>query len=258
MKLWLSDLWVSSRYALVKSMGQTKRNMSMMFYAVPYVMALVAYVFVAPMLTFLAGILLQLIVAACLADYMDYIRSIVLFNMSDAKEHKRNFRSYFRTAFILFMLIWFVDYAFQLLIAPLLGALLPFLLVIPFTFILYGALLMTPYFESLYIGNEEIGSAFSEVKSFMKRNAWVWIINGIALVLGLFLLGSGIGQVLSNIPMPELLRPFITILIQGAIFQFMLGFLMLYRGNLYDILNKGSRQARVMRLLNQQQPPKAS
>jgi len=257
MKLWISDFWVSSRYALTKSASQTKRNMSMMFYAVPYVMALVVYLFVAPMLTFLAGIILQLIVAACLADYMDYIRGIALYNMSDQKEHKRNFRAYFRTAFILFMLIWFIDYAFQLLVIPLLGTIMPFLLFIPFTFVLYCALLMTPFFESLYIGNEEIGSAFSEVKRFMKLNAWVWVINGVVLIVGLLIIAMGLGKLMGLLPLPQGISPFVTILIQGAVFQFLLGFVLLYRAHLYDILNKGSRQARVMRLMNQQKPPQS-
>lgn len=230
----------------------------MMFYAVPYVMALLVYLVLSPLMTFLAGIILQLIVAACLADYMDYIRKIALQNMTDQREHKRNFRTYFRTAFILFMLVWFVDYAFQLVLTPILSLIAPFLLIIPFTLLIYAALLLTPYFEALYIGDEEIGSAFSEVKRFMKLNAWVWVANAVFLIGAMLLLNTGLSQVLLLIPMPVAIRPFVSLLFLGAVYQFLLGFILLYRSHLYDVLNKGSRQSRVMRLLNKTIPPKAS
>lgn len=250
MKLLLMDIWVCTRYAWAESLIQTKRNLSMMFYAVPYVMALFVYLFIAPMMTFLAGIVLQLIVAAFLADYMDYIHQITLLRMSDKKEHKRNFRTYFRTAFVLIMLLYFINYAFSLLIVPLFAVVMPFMLAFPFSLVLYGALFMTPYLESLYIGNEDIGSAFSEVLSFMKRNAWVWIINALVLLLTIWVINTGFSKLIALIPLPAASQPFVSLLILGAVYQFLLGFAMLYRANLYEVMSKGSRQARIMRLLN--------
>lgn len=253
----MTDLWVSSRYAWQQTTHQTHRNMSMMFYAAPYLLALLVYSFVAPMLTFFAGILLQLIVAACLADYMDYVRQIALYGLTDQRHHVRNFRTYFRTAFVLFLLLWFINYTYSLLIMPLIQLIAPILLIIPFSLLLYGALFMTPYLESLYIGNEEIGSAFSEVIAFMKRNGWVWMINNLLLILGLYYVNLVLAAGLRMIHLPIWIKPTADLLLLGIFYQFFIGFGMLYRSHFYLILNKGSRQSRVLRLLNKSETPKS-
>jgi len=221
-----------------KSIVALKKNPLIFVIGVPYGIVYLAVGIIASQVSFFGGMLLLLIRAAIISDYLFIISRILSRGIFDKEDVKVGFKVYFIQVYAILFLLWFINYGMALFIDPISRAVTGGILSMIIEILLFAVLSAVP--ECIYQKHLERGDLVTYSYKFVKENPFQWLVPNIVLVgISLFAynLISGslyfiLGGLFSGIVG--------AVLIQGAV-----GFIMIYRGFLFQTLSSSSLRKRM-------------
>ena len=234
----VKDFFEINEKVFRKSIIALKKNPLIFVIGVPYGIIYLAVGIIASQVSFLGGLLLLLIRAAIISDYLFIISQILSRGFFDKDDIKIGFKVYFVQVYSMLFLLWFIDYGMALFIRPISFALTGGLLSIALKILLFAVLSAVP--ECIYQKHLDRGDLISYSYRFVKDNALQWLVPNVVLV--------GISVFIYNL----ILKSFYLIIggvfsaVVGAVLiQGMVGFIMIFRGFLFQTLSSSSLRKRM-------------
>ena len=234
----VKDFFEINEKVFRKSIVALKKNPLIFVIGVPYGIIYLAVGIVASQVSFFGGMMLLMIRAAIISDYLFIISRILSRGFFDKEDVKVGFKVYFVQVYSVLFLLWFIDYGMMLFINPISRAVTGGLLSIVLKTLLFAILSAVP--ECIYQKHLNRGDLITYSYRFVKENAFQWLVPNIALV--------GLSILIYNL----ILKTFYLIIggvfsaVVGAVLiQGVVGFIMIYRGFLFQTLSSSSLRKRM-------------
>lgn len=246
------DLVSTNKIVLKKSSKAFRNNPELMVVGAFYLIAVMLAARISSSVGIFGGLIMTLLQSAILSDYLFLMNRIVYTGKFTMADFKSGFSVYFRKVWVVLFVIFVARYGISILLQPF-QMILPgagFLLLL-FNFV--ALLLLNPLPETLYQKHFQELESFSYAFRFSKENVISWfgpnILMG-AILYGFYtLIAKGVTFIIKGLPYSvqfSLYAVLIAILLQAGI-----GYAMVYRGYLFQILSTTTRRKRVfMRNLN--------
>lgn len=239
----LEDIWQTNKKIAPKAFKLMWKNWQIIFTGIIYSAILILLWRVAFMFWILAGIVITLVQGALISNYIYLIENIIQYQRITIEDFKRGFGAYIWKVYGIMFVIWFVNYGANLFLKPLfsirIGTISLWFLIEIVAFLLLNCL---P--EAIYQKHYDIGGTFRYSFEFIKENWIDWFVPNFILGL-LFYVAVG-DMFISNFLMGKVAFRFAS---SGVFFyvigQFLLAFIMIYRGMLFEILSNTSRRKRM-------------
>lgn len=244
----IQDLLITNKKVYKSTLAKLKNNPELLVIGVPYIVLLALGVMMASSISLIGGILLTVVTSAVFSSYLYVIDNIISkgkFHMDDIKD---GFRVYFRKIYIIVLLFYLLNYGLSLFVYPLLG-IIPFgyyiIMLIRFAILL----VFNPLPEMIY---QKYHSEIDTIKStleFSKNNLVTWFVPNIIFMTLIWVLTTVISNVVMII-IPSVggsVGLSIQILISLILVQAVIGSVMIYRGELFNILSTSTRRKRLFK-----------
>ncbi|QEK12472.1 hypothetical protein FQB35_09110 [Crassaminicella thermophila] len=237
------DIVETNKNIIPKAFQLAVKNWPIVFTGIIYSIISILLFRIASLFWILAGILLSLVVSALFSNYLYLIENIIRYGKISFEDFKRGFTVYIWKIYGAMVVIWLVNYGASLLLGSILR--------VKIGFISFWALLQWIAFlllnclpEVIYQKHYAVGESFNYSFSFIKENWIDWFVPNIFLGLLLYIV---MGRMLTynvflGVSFLHLSIRSIIIYFAG---QFLLSFMMVYRGLLFDILSSTTRRKRI-------------
>lgn len=245
---WLYDIWQTNKNIFIKTNKLMGEHPLLMYIGLVYIPILAAAVYAASAIRFFGGMILAFAIAAVLSNYFHLIDLAIKGYRTAWQDVREGFFVYSRKLFNILFILYVANFGVNLLIMPLLPGLLKVLVGL----ILWNGLLLVLNALPEVIYQKPYGEVDSlkYALSFERKNLLAWYVPNLALyglvigtqMLVLKYLMPWAGQ----LPGPVALGVVIVSLL--LISQFVLAYWMLYRGQLFHLLDTTSRQRRIMKI----------
>lgn len=234
----LKDLALTNRTVFKKSLTAFRNNPLLFALAIPYMALTLVAGSVASMLGFLGGILIFVVQAAILSDFLHIIHQVMTRRRFDLEDFKNGFTVHFRKIYMALFLLWVANYGLSLLLAPLLRAMgLSFVMAAIYFFAL---VILNPLPEMIYQKYYSEAETFVKTIEFTRENAVSWLVPNAVLILALL----GVRRLIDSLLLPLGLG-WLNILVLSIVAAGLISFGMIYRGYLFDVLFKTTRRKRL-------------
>lgn len=234
----LKDLIKTNRTVLKKTIVAYKNNLLLVLLGIPYMALTFSAGLLASWLGFFGGILIFVVEAAIISDYLHIINQVMTRRKFDLEDFKNGFKVHFRKVYMVLFFIWVANYGASLLLMPILNALsLGFVLIAIYFF---AFIILNPLPELIYQRHYSEWETILKSVEFSRENAFCWFVPNAVLITGIYAL---------NIVIQNLMRPlasgWLSLMVSSVVMAGLLSFIMLYRGFLFDILFKTTRRKRL-------------
>lgn len=193
-------------------------------------------------LSFLGGLILAIISAACTSSYLYLIQNIINNRIADANDFKNSFTPYLTRVMNITFYIWIASLLYGLLSNAI--SKIPYGNIINIAVPIIAVILLNPLPEMIYQTYNSEASIFSASFNFMKENFIEWMVPNLLFNLALYyLLGGNISLGLS-----VGMQFGIVGTIKFVLGLFVVLFMMVYRGILFRFLNESTRRSRLFKL----------
>ncbi len=243
----VNDILRTNRDVLLKTAQTLKNNMEILVVGGFYLLVILLSSRLTPLFGFLGGIVSILIQTALISNYLYIMNCIVFHGTFDKNDFRAGFSVYFRMIWVIFLVIITLRYAIDLLVLVPLSAMMGFaiiyikLLYWVIIFIAFNALPETIYQQDL----SELDD-FKYSFNFIKTNPIEWFIPNIILFGILYIVynfaSSIIHMITRGLPFDIQFALYWVLMI--IVLQIIIGFIMIYRGVLYNILSNSTRKKR--------------
>lgn len=186
----------------------------------------------------LASLVIYVIMAAVISDYLYIINQVIHNRSFDMGDFKAGFRVYLRKVYAFLFLIWVIQLGISLIIAPILPIMRePFMTksINLFMIILFNAV---P--ETIYQKYFSEGDTFMYATQFIKENALEWFAPNIIVIGILYFINSQFTVLLAKLNF-SIIGTIISLVLTSGI----AGFAMIYRGYLFELLTTTTRRKRL-------------
>jgi len=234
----LKDLALTNKSVLKKAVSAYKHNLLIFLLAMPYMALTMVAGSVASMMGFLGGILIFVVEAAIISDYLHIIHQIITRRKFDLDDFKNGFTIHFRKVYMVLFVVWVANYGASLLLSPILNAMgLGFVLVAIYFF---AFVILNPLPEMIYQKYFSEADTFVKTVEFTRENAISWLVpNGLIFAV-LFAVRALIDYALMPLGLGWL-----NLLVMSVVSAGLISFGMIYRGYLFDVLYKTTRRKRL-------------
>lgn len=186
----------------------------------------------------LASLVIYVIMAAVISDYLYIINQVIHNRSFDIGDFKAGFMVYLRKVYAFLFLIWVIQLGISLIIAPILPIMRePFMTnsVSLFLIILFNAV---P--ETIYQKHYSEGDTVIFATQFVKENALEWFAPNIIGIGLLYFINSQFSVLLAKLNF-SIIGTIISLVLTSGI----AGFAMIYRGYLFELLTTTTRRKRL-------------
>lgn len=186
----------------------------------------------------LASLVIYLIMAAVISDYLYIINQVIHNRSFDLEDFKTGFKMYLRKVYAFLFLIWVIQMGIDLILAPILPIFRePFMTsaINLFMMIVFNAI---P--ETIYQKYYSEGDTVVYATQFIKENAIEWFAPNIIVIGLLYFVDSQFAVLLAKLNF-SIIGTIISIVLTSGI----VGFAMIYRGYLFELLTTTTRRKRL-------------
>lgn len=234
----LKDLALTNRSVFKKSISAFKNNLLIFLLAIPYMALTMVAGSVASMMGFLGGILIFVVEAAIISDYLHIIHQVITRRKFDLEDFKNGFTVHFRKVYMVIFVVWVANYGASLLLSPILNAMgLGFVLVAIYFF---AFVILNPLPEMIYQKYFSEAETFVKTVEFTRENAISWLVPNALIFIILFGVRALIDGALFSFGLSWL-----NLLVMSVVSAGLISFGMIYRGYLFDVLYKTTRRKRL-------------
>ncbi|MGM0379958.1 MAG: hypothetical protein ACQEQE_09455 [Bacillota bacterium] len=244
----LKDLFYTNRKVLLKTIGTFLKCNELLIIGIPYLVVAMITFQITSRMTFLAGIILTAVMSALISDLLYVIETVLKTNKFSWNAFKVGYKVYFRNIFGTVFVFYLVNYGIELFIRPILSF-LPLGGLIILTLKLILLILFNPLPEVFYQKKYQELDSLNYSFEFVKKNPFSWFVPNIFIFsiiyffykylinfLGSLLLGVNISVVFA-----------LTSVVVLFVNQLFVGFFMIYRGYLFNILDHSTRKKRLFK-----------
>lgn len=234
----LKDLALTNRSVLKKAVSAFKNNLLIFLLAIPYMALTMVAGSVAAMMGFLGGILIFVVEAAIISNYLHIIHQVITRRKFDMDDLKNGFTVHFRKVYMVLFVVWVANYGASLLLSPILNAMgLGFVLVAIYFF---AFVILNPLPEMIYQKYFSEADTFVKTVEFTRENAVSWLVPNAVIFALLFAIRALIDGALLPFGLGWL-----NLLVMSVVSAGLISFGMIYRGYLFDVLYKTTRRKRL-------------
>lgn len=234
----LKDLALTNRSVFKKAVSAFKNNLLIFLLAMPYMALTMVAGSVAAMMGFLGGILIFVVEAAIISDYLHIIHQVITRRKFDLDDFKNGFTIHFRKVYMVLFVVWVANYGVSLLLSPVLNAMgLGFVLVAIYFF---AFVILNPLPEMIYQKYFSEAETFVKTVEFTRENAISWLVPNAVIFAILFAIRALIDAALLPFGLGWL-----NLLVLSVVSAGLISFGMIYRGYLFDVLYKTTRRKRL-------------
>lgn len=232
------DLLQTNQKVFMKTWKSFSKNYLLFLLGIVYMAILFAGSIGASIFGPLASLIIYLIMAAVISDYLYIINQVIHNRQFDLDDFKNGFKFYLRKVYAFLFLVWVIQMGVDVLLAPMIPLFRePFMMtsINWFMIILFNAVPETIYQKYFSEGDTVIFAT-----QFIKENALEWFAPNILVIGLLYLINSQFTVLLAKMNF-SLLGTLVSIILTSGI----AGFAMIYRGYLYELLTTTTRRKRM-------------
>ncbi len=234
----LRDLLSTNKKIFEKTWKSFSKNLLLFLLGIVYMAILFCGMMASISFGPLASLIIYLILAAVISDYLYIINQVIHNRQFDKDDFKVGFRVYFRKVYAFLFLIYVIQLGIDLLLAPMIPILRePFVsaAISWFMFLLFNAV---P--ETIYLKYFNEGDTFVYATQFIKENWLEWFAPNAFIFAMLYVISMPLARVIASFNL-SLVGTIITIIITSGL----AGFAMIYRGYLFEMLTTTTRRKRL-------------
>lgn len=232
------DLLQTNQKVFVKTWKSFSKNYLLFLLGIVYMAILFAGSIGASIFGPLASLIIYLIMAAVISDYLYIINQVIHNRQFDLDDFKNGFKFYLRKVYAFLFLVWVIQMGVDVLLAPMIPIFRePFMMtsINWFMIILFNAVPETIYQKYFSEGDTVIYAT-----QFIKENALEWFAPNLVVIGLLYLINSQFTVLLAKMNF-SLIGTLLSIILTSGI----AGFAMIYRGYLYELLTTTTRRKRM-------------
>jgi hypothetical protein len=234
----IKDLVLTNRTVLKKTLMVYKSNLLLFLLAIPYMAITLSAGTLASMLGFFGGILIFVVQAGVVSDYLHIIHQVITRRKFDVEDFKNGFTIHFRKVYMVLFVLWVANYGISLLLMPILNAMnLGFVL---YAFYIFVFLILNPLPEMIYQRHYSEPETLMKSVEFSRENVISWFVPNSVLIVALLAVRGLINGLLAPVGSSLLI-----LLVMSVVSAGLISFGMIYRGYLFDILYKTTRRKRL-------------
>lgn len=238
MKDILQDLIKTNIKVFSRTIKTFSTNLTLFFLGLVYTAILFVAVMGSQMFGIFASLIVYLLVAAVISDYLYIINQVIRNRKFDIEDFKIGFKAYFRKVYAFLFLYWVVQMGVEMFLTPVFSILsAPYMI---FSINIFLIILLNAIPETIYQKHYSEGETLHYAIEFVKENAIDWFVPNVLLMGLLYLINTKLFTILNVINL-SLLGTVIAIALTSGI----LGFGMIYRGYLFEILSSSTRKKRI-------------
>jgi hypothetical protein len=244
----LQDLFYTNKKVLFKTLKTVFKTQELFIIGIPYLLIPMIVFSMAGALSFLAGIIIFACISAVISDYLYVIEFILKHERFSWDAFKVGYKVYFRNIFGTLFVLYLVNYGIGLFISPILS-ILPFGGLIIWLIQLGIVLILNPLPEVFYQKKYDELDSLNYSIFFMKKNPIDWIVPNIVLGLGTYFVYRSVFSLVSILTYSlsyAVSLPIIVIVV-AILLQVVVGFSLVYRGYLFNILDNSTRRKRLFK-----------
>ncbi len=242
----IEDIIQTNKDIIFKSFKLAVKNWKIFLVGFAYSILSVIMWSVAANAWILAGIIMALFQSAVISNYLYLIEKIINYGSFNFEDFKSGFKVYLWKVYGVIIVFWFVRYGASLFLRSLFyinfGGISLWTIIQIVAFILLNSLPETIY-QKYYERFETISYSFN----FIKENWIEWFIpNGLILVVA-YLVHVAVSKLLFLITFNTnvFVTSILNLIVYSVIYQLILSYAMIYRGELFNILSTSTRRKRM-------------
>lgn len=235
-----------------KSTRALQQNPGLLVVGAFYLIAVMVVNQIAGLFGIFGGLITTLFQSAVLSDYLYLMNRIIRVGHFTPDDFKLGFRVYFRKIWVVLLIIWVAQFAVMTMSQPL-GLLLPSVWMISVIIRVVALAVFNPLPETLY--QKQLGEldSFMYAFDFIKQNWIDWFVPNIVLGGACYGVYTGANMLMAVTlrGLPFAMRTSLTLVLVAILLQAILGYMMVYRGYLFNMLSTTTRRKRLfMRHMN--------
>lgn len=244
----LQDIFYTNKKVLLKTIKTVFKTQELFIIGIPYLLIPMIVFSMAGALSFLAGIIIFACISAVISDYLYVIEFILKHERFSWDAFRVGYKVYFRNIFGTLFVLYLINYGIGLFIQPILR-IIPFGGLILWLLQLAIILLINPLPEVFYQKKYDELDSLNYSIHFMKKNPISWIVPNIFLVLGTYgvykIVFTLVSMVTSSLSYTLALG--VIVIVTALLLQVVIGFSLVYRGYLFNILDSSTRRKRLFK-----------
>lgn len=248
----LQDIIVTNKTVIKKSTKALKNNPGLLIVGAFYLVAVLLVMQLAGVMGIFGGLIITLFQSAVLSNYLFLMNRIVRVGTFSQEDFQAGFRVYFRKVWVVLLIIWVAQLAVATLSQPI-HLLIPAFGMVTFIIEVIAFIVFNPLPETLYQKHLGEIDSFMYAFSFIKENWIDWFIPNIVLGGACYGIYWAINHVFFTAlrGLPFALKTSLSIVLIAILVQAILGYMMVYRGFLFEMLTTTTRRKRLfMRHMN--------
>ena len=236
------DLWHTNLKVAKKTFYLSKDNPKLFLLGIPYMIILLIASRIAIAAGIFAGLILLLIQSAIISDYLFILNKLLRTGKFDIEDFKSGFRVYFRKVYISLFFIRVVYLGVDIFLDPFRSVKLMTIMILN----IVAFVLLNPLLEVIYQKRLTEMDSFKYSIQFVKENWFDWFIpNSVLLALSYGLYKLIVINVMRITYVSQTYAWVIIAVLFAILSQILIGYGMVYRGCLFDLLSKTTRRKRI-------------
>ncbi|MBF8984543.1 hypothetical protein IZY60_13435 [Lutibacter sp. B2] len=235
----LKDIYYTNKSVVSRAFELLRKNWYVSFIGVIYGIIMM----VGMMLGFipiLGGILIWIVMSAIVASYLGILNGIIYSEKVGKYDIKSGLSTYIWKVYGLFFIFWFASYGMNLFLSPILKINIGGFYVMQWV-TMFAFIVLNPLPEVMYQKNMDALGSFTYSMEFIKENWIEWFVPNSILLGCLYILNGDLSFLSLTIFSSKMFS------IPYILKQFLIFFIMIYRGLLFDGLSTSSRRKRMFK-----------
>lgn len=248
----IQDIMVTNKAVIKRSNKALQNNPGLLLVGAVYLIAVMVVAQLAGMFGIFGGLIMTLFQSAVFSNYLFLMNRIIRVGSFTPEDFQMGFKVYFRKVWVVLLIIWVAQYAVALLSQPF-GLFLPAAGLVTLIANVIAFVVLNPLPETLYQKHLGEMDSFIYAFKFIKENWIDWFVPNVILGGACYGLYYGINMVFSTAlsGFPFAVRTSLSIVLIAILVQAILGYMMVYRGFLFEMLSTTTRRKRLfMRHIN--------
>lgn len=248
----IQDIFVTNKAVMKKSTKALKNNPGLLLVGAVYMIALMVVSSLAMGMSIFAGLIMTLFQSAVFSNYLFLMNRIIRVGKFTQEDFQMGFRVYFRKVWVVLLIIWVAEFGIVTLAQPF-GLFIPAFGLITLIVKVIAFVVFNPLPETLYQKHLGEVDSFMYSFNFIKENWIDWFVPNVILGGACYGLYVGINLVFYTTfrGLPYAVLTSLSIVVTAIAVQAILGYMMVYRGFLFEMLSTTTRRKRLfMRHMN--------
>jgi len=242
----IQDIMVTNKTVFQKSTKALKNNPALLIVGAVYLIAVMIVGQLAGLFGIFGGLIMTLFESAVLSNYLFLMNRIVRVGQFTQDDFQMGFRVYFRKIWVVLLIIWVAEFAIATLSQPL-GLFIPAVGLISLIAKVIAVVLFNPLPEAIYQKHLDEMDCFIYSFNFIKENWIDWFVPNVLLGGACYGVYKAINVLFSTLlrGLPFAVKTSMSLVLIAILVQAILGYMMVYRGFLFELLSTTTRRKRL-------------